>query len=91
MAGTKRFEETEIWQDSMTLCTTIYSITQRGELKRDFGLRDQLRRSSVSIPSTISEGFERELKRQLIYFLMISKGSCGELNTAYHCIQSRIH
>ena len=57
--ATKSFEETELWQDAMALCTHVYSITNKSGLDRDFGLKDQIRRSSVSIPSNISEGFER--------------------------------
>ncbi len=81
MAGTKSFEETGLWQDAMSLCTRIYQITNNTELKRDFGLKDQIRRASVSVPSNISEGFERGTNQQLIYFLYVAKGSTGELRT----------
>ena len=50
-------------------------------LNKDFVLRDQLRKSAISIPSNIAEGFEREGNNQFIYFLIIAKGSCGELRT----------
>ena len=48
---------------------------------QDFGLKDQIRRSAVSVPSNISEGYERDSKNQFLYFLVIAKGSCGELRT----------
>ena len=72
------FEDLFIWQESMDLCTEIYQ-----SLKdcRDFGLRDQLQKSSVSIPSNIAEGYERETRKEFIRFLYISKGSSGELRT----------
>lgn len=69
----------EVWQDSIELCKMIYSISNQGEFAKDFGFKDQIRRSAVSIPSNISEGFERESTRQFVYFLNVAKGSCGEL------------
>lgn len=48
---------------------------------KDYGLRDQLQRASVSIPSNIAEGFERKSNKQYLYFLSISQGSCAELRT----------
>jgi len=51
---------------------------------RDFGFRDQLTRSGLSIPSNISEGHERDSLREAIHFLKIAKGSCGELRTQIH-------
>jgi len=51
---------------------------------RDFGFRDQLRRSAVSIPSNIAEGKERETVSEFIRFLYIAKGSAGELKTQLH-------
>ncbi|AEI48391.1 S23 ribosomal protein [Runella slithyformis DSM 19594] len=48
---------------------------------KDYGLCDQMQRSSVSIPSNIAEGFEREYNKEFIRFLKVSKGSAGELRT----------
>lgn len=81
MASYKQFEEMEIWKLSFSLSKSIYLLSQTGEFGRDFSFRDQIRRSSLSIPSNISEGFERESTRQFLYFLNIAKGSCGELRT----------
>ncbi|ASS47464.1 MAG: hypothetical protein CHH17_01570 [Candidatus Fluviicola riflensis] len=65
----------------MKLCADIYKITNSELFSKDFGLKDQIRRSAVSVPSNISEGYERDSKRQFMYFLVIAKGSCGELRT----------
>ena len=81
MARIKEFEDLEVWQLSMSLCTEIYELTNKDLFSRDFGLKDQIRRSAISIPSNISEGFERDSKNQFLYFLAISKGSFGELRT----------
>lgn len=81
MATFEKFEELEVWKLSMELCTNIYELTNKDLFSNDYGLKDQIRRSSISIPSNISEGFERDSKNQFVYFLTISKGSCGELRT----------
>ena len=81
MAKIERFEEIVAWQKGMDLCVRIYSISDDGKFAKDYGLRDQIRRAAVSIPSNISEGFERESNNQFIYFLQIAKASAGELRT----------
>ncbi len=77
----KRFEELEVREASMALCSSVYALSNGETFARDFGFKDQIRRSSVSVPSNIAEGFERDSQRQFIYFLVIAKGSCGELRT----------
>lgn len=81
MAKFKTFEELEVWQYGMNLCEQVYALSEKSNLSKDFGLKDQIRRSAVSIPSNISEGFARGSEKQFIYFLAIAKGSCGELRT----------
>lgn len=81
MATIEKFEELEVWKTSMDLCSDIYKLTNTELFSKDFGLKDQIRRSAISVPSNISEGFERDAKNQFIYFLTIAKGSCGELRT----------
>jgi four helix bundle protein len=81
LARIDRFEELEVWKVRMALCSDIYKLTNSEFFSKDFGLKDQIRRSAVSVPSNISEGYERDSKRQFLYFLVIAKGSCGELRT----------
>lgn len=81
MAGFKSFEEMEVWQSSIELCTEVYQITKNELFNKDFGLKDEIRRSSVSISSNIAEGSERESVKSFLYFLYIARGSCAELKT----------
>jgi four helix bundle protein len=81
MATIKNFEELEVWKIAMELCTEVYNLTNKELFSKDFALKDQIRRSAISIPSNISEGYERDGINQFLYFLAISKGSCGELRT----------
>ncbi|TRO84034.1 four helix bundle protein [Trichloromonas acetexigens] len=72
------FEDLEVWKRAARLSSNLYK-----NLKdlRDFGFRDQITRSGLSIPSNIAEGFERESNRECVRFLLYAKGSCGELRT----------
>ncbi len=72
------FEDLLIWQEGMKLCDEIYTVLKNC---RDFGLRDQMQRSSVSIPSNIAEGFELSTNKAFIRHLYIAKGSGGEVRT----------
>jgi len=75
------YRELNVWKESKKLAVTIYRITQAGAFGRDFGLRDQIRRAAVSIPSNIAEGDERGSNREAVRFLYIAKGSLAELQT----------
>lgn len=81
MATISNFEELDVWKASMDLCTEIYKQTNTDLFSKDFGLKDQIRRASISVPSNIAEGYERDGKNQFLYFLAIAKGSCGEVRT----------
>ena len=76
--GYKSFENLEVWKQSCRLAVRIYR-----ELKdcHDFGLKDQMTRSAVSVPSNIAEGAERDSKQEYIRFIHIAKGSTAELRT----------
>ena len=78
MPRIQRFEDLEAWKIARMVTQQIYSATTRGGFAKDFGLRDQIRRSSVSIMSNIAEGFERDGDKEFINFLSIAKGSAGE-------------
>ena len=74
-----RFEEIEAWQSARLLTRRVYELTQEGRIARDFGLRDQMQRASVSILSNIAEGFESRTTPLFLDFLGRAKGSAGEL------------
>jgi four helix bundle protein len=73
-----RFEDLEVWKRSARLSAELYKAM--AELK-DFGFRDQITRSGLSIPSNIAEGHERNSDKELANFLNYAKGSAGELRT----------
>jgi len=54
----KRFEDIIAWQEARKLVKMVYKITRTGELKKDFGLRDQMQRAAVSSMTNIAEGFD---------------------------------
>ena len=77
-----KLKELNVWNESMKLAAEIYkTVNTSSKLTRDFGLKEQIQRSAVSIPSNIAEGFERETNAEFIRFLYIAKGSCAELKT----------
>ncbi len=79
--GKEGFRELRAWQAAKSLAVAIYHVTETGSLSRDFGLRDQLRRAAVSVPSNIAEGDERDTNKDSVRFLYIAKGSLAELRT----------
>ncbi|MDP2089697.1 MAG: four helix bundle protein [Flavobacteriaceae bacterium] len=82
MAKFNSFEEIIAWQKARELNAEIYSITNiNNAFSKDFGLRDQIRRSCISISSNIAEGFERETTKEFIRFLYIAKASAGEFRS----------
>ncbi|MBX3291375.1 MAG: four helix bundle protein [Acidobacteria bacterium] len=78
MATIKRFEDILGWQKSRQATAVIYEVTGHGTFSKDFGLRDQIRRSSVSIMANIAEGFGRRSDREFANFLNYAHGSVAE-------------
>jgi four helix bundle protein len=79
MGKIERFEDIECWKKARELTSLVYAASSDNKLARDYGLRDQLRRASVSILSNIAEGFERDGDKEFLQFLSLAKGSCGEV------------
>lgn len=76
--GVVKFEDLDVWRISMKLSVRIYNSLK---YSKEYGLKDQIQRASVSIPSNIAEGFDRKTNKEYIYFLHIAQGSCAELRT----------
>ena len=81
MATFQKFEDIEAWQRARELTREIYTVSNENPFSKDFGLRDQVRKTSVSIMSNIAEGFERDGTKEFIQFLSVAKGSSGELRS----------
>jgi four helix bundle protein len=81
MANEGSFEDLIAWQKARALVRVIYGATRTAAFSRDFPLVDQIRRASVSIMSNIAEGFERGRRAEFHQFLVVAKGSCGEVRS----------
>ena len=79
--GVKSFRELEVWRQSMDLVVLVYGAVGKFPSNERFALCDQLRRSVISIPSNIAEGFGRDSPRDFAHFLFISRGSLYEVDT----------
>lgn len=77
----ERFEDLIAWQKSRELTKKIYKITEDVSFTKDFGLKSQIQRASVSIMSNIAEGFDRFRPTEFHQFLSIAKGSCAEVRS----------
>ena len=76
-----RFEDLVAWQKARELARDIYRVTDEGRFGKDFALRDQIRRASVSVLSNLAEGFDRASRSEFHQFLVIAKGSCAEVRS----------
>ena len=81
MATFQRFSDIHGWQSAKELAVAIYAMTAESPLDRDFGLRDQLRRSATSVMSNIAEGFGRGGDREFSRYLDIARGSAAEVQS----------
>ena len=81
MAAITRFEEIEAWKTARQLTNLIYKLSDMGTFAKDYGLKDQIRRASVSVMSNIAEGFESRTDTQFLNYLGHAKGSSGEVRS----------
>lgn len=79
MATFRRFEEIESWKLARKLTNRIYEVSSQGRFARDFALKDQVRRASVSIMSNIAEGHDRSGTGEFVQFLATAKASAAEV------------
>jgi four helix bundle protein len=76
--GYKSFEEMPVWQKAMELAENIHQLTEKLPKKEDYGLTSQLRRSALSVPGNIAEGFGRNHTKDKLNFYYDSRGSLTE-------------
>jgi four helix bundle protein len=81
MAKFGKFEEIQAWQRAYEVTLAVYKITSGGSFSKDFGLRDQIRRASVSIMANIAEGHGRRTNSEFANFLNLSRGSAAEVQS----------
>ena len=77
----KAHKKLKVWQEAMILTKLIYQITEKLPKEEKFGLKIQMRRCAVSIPSNIAEGAARQGGKESIQFFTIARGSLSELDT----------
>jgi four helix bundle protein len=81
MSKIAKFEDILAWQKARELTKQVYAHAKVGPFARDFGLKDQIQRASVSTMGNVAEGFERGGDKEFVQFLSHSKGSCGEVKS----------
>ncbi|HEX8847172.1 MAG TPA: four helix bundle protein [Pyrinomonadaceae bacterium] len=81
MATFKNLEEIQAWQKARQVTRIIYEVTTDGPFAKDYGLRDQTRRASVSIMANIAEGFGRRSDKEFANFLNMAHGSISEVQS----------
>jgi four helix bundle protein len=84
MSKIEKFEDVVAWQKARELTKEIYGQTKIGAFAKDFGLKVQIQRASVSIKSNVAEGFDRGGDKELLQFLSMSKGSCAEVKSHWY-------
>ena len=73
-----KFEDLDVWKRSARLSAELY---KEFTTLKDYGFKDQITRSGLSIPSNIAEGYERNSSKEKLNFINYAKGSAGELRT----------
>jgi len=82
----ERFEDIEAWKAARSLAGAVYGLTRKPALSRDFGLRDQMRRSAVSVMANIAEGFDSRSTQEFLRFLGYAYRSTSELQSHLYVV-----
>ena len=89
--GNKGFKDLAVWQKAKDLAMLIYRVSNSEMKSVDFGLRDQIRRSAVSVASKLAEGDERDTDKESVRYFFIAKGSVAELRTQLQIVHESGH
>jgi four helix bundle protein len=76
-----RFEDLKAWQRSRELFKLVSQVTSHPSLSKNYAVKDQMMRASLSVMANIAEGYDRGGDKEFIQYLYISKGSCSELRS----------
>jgi four helix bundle protein len=82
----EKFEDLECWQDARALVNLVYAISQDGQFAKDFDLKSQFRRASISVMNNIAEGFGRYSNKEFIRFLEIATASSTEVKSMIYIL-----
>lgn len=82
-----RFEDLDAWKQARGLVRDIYSLCRDEKLGKDYGLRDQIQRASVSAMNNMAEGFERTGKQEKLHFYNIARASTGEVRSLLYVVE----
>jgi four helix bundle protein len=85
----QRFEDLPVWQEAIRLAEKVYGLTEDAAFQKQYSLRDQLERATVSVSNNVAEGFERGTTQELLTFLYIARGSAGEVRSML-CLLERL-
>jgi S23 ribosomal protein. len=91
MATITRFEELDAWQTARDLANLVYDLSDDDPFSSDFGLRDQIRRASVSVMSNIAEGFNSRTQKVFIDLLGRARGSAAEVQSQPYLARDRAY
>lgn len=81
MGVAQRFEDLIAWQKVRLLTRAVYRVTRTGAFAKDYGLKNQIQRASVSVIANVAEGFERQSLGEFHQFLTITRASCAEVHS----------
>jgi four helix bundle protein len=81
MGTFRAFEDIQAWQKARKVTKMVYEITAGGNFAKDYGLRDQIRRASISVMANIAEGFGRHSDKEFANFLNMAHGSASEVQS----------
>jgi four helix bundle protein len=85
----QRFEDLPVWQEAIRLAEKVYTLTEDAAFQKQYSLRDQLERATVSVSNNVAEGFERGTTQELLTFVYIARGSAGEVRSML-CLLERL-
>ena len=88
MLNERPHKKLDVWKKSIDMVTSIYEVTKSLPRDEDYGLRSQMRRAAISVPSNIAEGLTRKTIVDKLHFLNIAQGSLSEIDTQVElCLQ----